>query len=474
MGKKKRVFRFIKFAIFLGILYLIGSYNDFFLKPVFSRDTRAKHLIVISVDGLVARDYEKIKELPNFKYILENGSLAEEVTGVYPSLTYPSHASIITGTYPDKHGIFANEVMEPEVKNQKWFWYDKDIKVPTLYDLAREAHMKVGSIFWPVTAGANINYNCPEIWTVKEGQNQTLLSLKNGSPFYLYTIDMKYGNLRDGIKQPNLDNFAAASSVYTIKAKKPNLLLVHFTELDYQRHYYGVDSKEASDALIKMDERIGKILQAARDAEIFDKASFVVLGDHGFLDTEYTIALNTLLVKEGLITLDASGNVSNWKAYSNYCDGSAQIKIKDKSDIGSYMKVQELLLKLENDPLSGIEKVYTKDEAAGKRVVGNFDFMVEAKKGYYFINDCKYGYLIKIDKGNINENSKDIYPATHGYDPLKQDYKTIFMACGAGIKRGVWIKNINLVDEGPTMAEILGLKFDMTDGRVLSEMLENR
>lgn len=106
---------------------------------------RAKYLVVISLDGLASADIELIKELPHFKQILESGSYVREVKGIYPTQTYPLHASIITGTYPQKHGIIANTRKEPGIENPEWFWFRKDIKVPTLYDIARSAKLKVGS-----------------------------------------------------------------------------------------------------------------------------------------------------------------------------------------------------------------------------------------------------------------------------------------------------------------------------------------
>jgi predicted AlkP superfamily pyrophosphatase or phosphodiesterase len=359
------------------------------------------------------------------------------------------------------------------VKEQPWHWYKSEIKVPTLYDIAKKSNMTVGALFWPVMAGAKVDYNLPEIWTMKEGESQLLLTLKSGrSPLFLFNINSKFGSLRDGTKQPQLDNFTAASAAYMIKTKKPNLALIHLTDLDHQRHKHGTNSQEAKDALKRQDERIGQIMQAAKDAGIYDDTTFVVLGDHAFKDVDYKICLNTEFRKQGLIDVDSKGNVTDWKVYANYCDGSVQIKLKNPDDSSVKGKVEDILNKLKNDPSSGIEAVYNQAQAKDKGVSGDFQYMAEARDGYYFSNDWLGDLIVKIDKNNIIEDDEYSYQATHGFDPLKPNYQTFFMACGSGVKKGVVIPSINIVDEGPTMAALLGLNMPDTDGRILNEMMK--
>ena len=72
-----------------------------------------KHLIVISVDALVFEDLEYAKELPNFKRILDNGAIIERVKTIYPSLTHPVHATMITGAPAGKTGIINNLQLTP-------------------------------------------------------------------------------------------------------------------------------------------------------------------------------------------------------------------------------------------------------------------------------------------------------------------------------------------------------------------------
>ena len=67
-----------------------------------------KKLIVISADAMVAEDLEYLKTLPNYRKYLEGGALVKHVRSIYPSVTYPCHTTMVTGVYPDKHGITSN------------------------------------------------------------------------------------------------------------------------------------------------------------------------------------------------------------------------------------------------------------------------------------------------------------------------------------------------------------------------------
>jgi predicted AlkP superfamily pyrophosphatase or phosphodiesterase len=64
-----------------------------------------RHLIVVSVDAMVWEDLEHLEELPNLKEFIEKGSLVQKMTTIYPSLTHPVHATLISGCTPGKTGI---------------------------------------------------------------------------------------------------------------------------------------------------------------------------------------------------------------------------------------------------------------------------------------------------------------------------------------------------------------------------------
>ena len=88
-----------------------------------------RKLIIISNDALVREDLEYLKTKPAFKDFIINGSLVDSLKTVYPSITYCCHASMITGAYPNKTGVYNNEV--DELNNTDWNWERKAIKIKT-------------------------------------------------------------------------------------------------------------------------------------------------------------------------------------------------------------------------------------------------------------------------------------------------------------------------------------------------------
>lgn len=432
-------------------------------------ERKTDHLIVISFDALSTIDFDYIKDLPNFKSYLENASYCKNVRSIYPTLTYPAHTTIVTGREPKDHGIINNTLLQPNREKPDWYWYRKHIKGETLYDVAIDNGLKVAGLLWPVTAKSRIHYNMPEVLPNRPWQNQLLVSLLSGTPTYQYKLNKMFGSLRKGTSQPHLDNFVQKALIYTLKEYKPDLTLAHFTDVDSQRHDYGYNSKEAKDALHRHDERLGEIIKTLKDIGIYENSTLIVLGDHSSLDTKKVIYLNSILAKKGYITIK-DGKITHWKAIANSCDGSCYIYLKDKNDEKLLKEVKDLLDKMAKDESNGIEKVYTREDATRLGADPNCAFILEARLGYYFLNGVR-DYLIK-EIGDNEPPGKESMLATHGYSPDKENYNTVFMISGKGVKPNVVLDEMSLLDEASTMANLLGLNLKGSKGRVLEEFIK--
>lgn len=432
---------------------------------------KSKHLIVISFDAVSSEDIDKLKELNNFKYLIDNGSLITNVESVYPTLTYPAHATIMTGMYPKNHGIINNTLNNFSDINPNWYWYRKYIKTKTLYDFAFEKGLTTAALLWPVTGRSNINYNLTEIFAPKRWQNQIVMSALSGSIKYQLDLNKRFGHLRNGLSQPALDNFVHESVKYTINKYKPNLLLIHYTDVDTNRHYHGYDSKEANDALLRHDARLGDIINVLKEANIFEESTIVALGDHSALDGDYMIRLNSLFRENELLKVNEKGKITSYKAVAKTCDGSSYVYLKDKNDIETYKKVRKILENLKNSKESPIDFILTSKEAENEGADPNCSFMVEGNINYYFIDEALGKVIEKVNKsevGNISHRTK----ATHGYYPKKPNYNTFFMAFGKGIKKGVKIDGGKLINHGPTLAKILGVDLGNVDGKAEDRILD--
>lgn len=428
----------------------------------------AKRMIVISLDAVGGMDEAFLRTLPNFKKFMDGAAVCNNVRSVYPSITYPAHTTIVTGRYPKNHGVINNTLLQPGKSSPDWYWHRKYIQGTTLYDEAIKKGMKTAALLWPVTAKSAIHYNVPEIFSNRPWTNQIMTSFFNGTPVYQAVLNKKFGHLRDGKKQPQLDDFVHACLLYTLEKYKPDLTLVHFTDADTNRHLYGVNSKEAKEALRRHDRRLGEIMTLLEQLSMLEDTAVIVLGDHYQKDVGKIIYLNYVLLEHGYLSVE-NGKIKDWKAICKNCDGSAYIYLKKGF---GYLKdeLYGLFNNLRAREDSGIEHVYNHVEAVQKGADRRCALMLEAKDGYYFLDSWR------VFSENVRAETDGLCPETlravHGYDPDKEDYATIFMAKGAGIARSVRVDKMRLIDEGPTLARLLGIDLGAVDGRVIEQILE--
>ncbi|MEG0438452.1 MAG: alkaline phosphatase family protein [Solibacillus sp.] len=424
---------------------------------------KEKFVIVISYDAFSKDNWDSAKSKPNLAQLIANGAATNQVKSVYPTLTYVIHSSYVTGVYPNKHGVFHNNPFQPFVpeKEQVWHWYRNDLRMPTVYEIARSKGLTTAGILWPVTGKAAIHYNIPEIKAVKN-ENQALKIIKNGSKLFTLSMEWKYGKVRRGIAQPYLDDFITKCAVDTILNKKPNLLLMHLIDLDDSKHLHGTQGPHIEAVLERMDRRIGELMQAVEDAGIRNETTFLIVGDHGQLDVRYKIYLNRLFFDHDLI-YEENGEMK-WRAYVQGAGGAAYLHIQH-GDEDAKATALSLLEGLAKKAEYGIEAIYSRKELDKFHVDEQFEYMVEAKEGYCFEDD--YTQEVVVDLHVLGQKY-----ATHGYSPEKPDYTSNLIISGSSIQAGYDIGEVSVVDIGPTIAHMLQLPIENVDGRTLVEIFK--
>jgi predicted AlkP superfamily pyrophosphatase or phosphodiesterase len=139
-----------------------------------------QRVLVVSIDGLLPDTYlhpdAHDLRVPTLRWLVQNGAVSDGVESVFPTLTYPSHTSMVTGVNPGKHGIVANGSFDPlEQDLDSWRWYAEDIQVEPIWSIAERAGYDTALIHWPVTLGAKVRWLLPEFWRAKDVQDQKLL-----------------------------------------------------------------------------------------------------------------------------------------------------------------------------------------------------------------------------------------------------------------------------------------------------------
>lgn len=433
------------------------------------RARRPRRVMVISFDAVGKEDLPLLKSLPNFAGLAANGSLCTEVKSVYPSITYPAHTSIITGRMPKNHGIINNTQIQPKRPTPDWFWQRKFVKGTTLYDEAKKAGWKTAGLLWPVIARSKMDWYVPEVMANRPWENQVIANALNGPLFYQLELNRKFGHLRDGIRQPALDNFVHASALYTIRKYRPDLFLLHLTDVDTNRHIYGVHHPKAEAAIRRQDERLGEIIAALKETGDMEETTVIVLGDHYQKDTKKIVYLNYLLREKGCLTTEGE-KITSYKALAKTCDGSAYLylnpRMKEAEAAVLKKELEALIRETAEKEEYGIGRIFTAEEAGAMGADPDCFLMLEAAEGYYFLDEFEVPF-----KG-VEEEKKHKMRGTHGYLPDGKDYGTFFLAAGCGIVPGQEVsREIRLWDEGVTMAELMGLDLGETDGTVIKEIL---
>ena len=200
----------------------------------------AEPVLLISIDGLQPADVIEAEkrgiEIPNLKRFITEGTYAQGVRGVLPSVTYPSHATLLTGVRPSRHGIIGNNSFDPMQINQGgWYWYASDFKVPTLWDVAAKVNLTTANVHWPVSVGASaVKWNIPQIWRTGHADDAKLIK-SLATPGLIEALEADLGEYAPGIDESiagdeTRGRFAAA----LIARKKPYFTTVYLTALETQ------------------------------------------------------------------------------------------------------------------------------------------------------------------------------------------------------------------------------------------------
>lgn len=423
-------------------------------------------VILVSVDAMVREDLEILSQCPNTAELMKRGSLVESVTTLYPSLTHPVHATLMSGCRPEKTGIVSNEFFLPGVDNPPWLNHMSDVQCKTIFHWAKEAGLKTAACRWPLTDGANdlIDYLVPEVMDadVEAMPDPEELYSSKCSPEIYETIVKPRLSLLRGTEHPYDEEFSTQCAAAIIEAYQPDLLLTHPCYVDATRHKNGVFSPLVREALEATDRWIGMLMDAAKKAGVYEETNFIICSDHGHRNHVRSISLNVLLAQMGLIELDADGHVTDWKAWVKSNCLSALVYVKNPAD---ETEIKALLHKLCAEKLYGFDAVYERSETARLYGLdGDFSFVLEGD-GYSVFTDRWTGdiasLLCDLDRG---------MRSSHGHLPTKGPQPCL-LAAGPGILPGKRIPHCHVVDVAPTAAALLGGVLPEAQGTPIRDLL---
>ncbi len=196
---------------------------------------QAKHyVILISLDGF-RWDYARRYGAPHLLQLgIKGASAPEGMFPSYPSLTFPNHISIVTGLYPEHHGIVANSFWDPTREetyvytqaksNSDGSWYSGT----PLWVLAEEQGMRSACLFWPGSEA----------------------EIQGKRPSYYLHFDEKLDD------EKRVDQVVAWLKLPP--ELRPHFITLYYSNVDHAGHNYGPDSDEVRAAVHHVDAMVGR------------------------------------------------------------------------------------------------------------------------------------------------------------------------------------------------------------------------
>lgn len=418
---------------------------------------RAEHVVLISVDGLLPAYYlDEQWPAPAIQQLHRQGAHAVAVRSVFPALTYPGHTTLVTGALPARHGICNNRELVP-VADPPWLKESSLLRVPALWDAVRASGGTTASVLWPLTKGAPIDWNLPEIWPGGDGN---LVEALRGN-------DRPHGLLeeleRDATGRLTPENFnnkwivhdlrVALIAEYLFERYRPTLLLVHTQASNQVPQEPDWRNPRRARSVAGSDQVVSMILEVIERTKTWDKTAVIVTGDHGNVEVHTQIRANVWLVDAGLRPPKLENH--DWQATLFALGGSAFLRVREP---GAEEKVRRVL-EAQPAAVRQLFRIVERDELDALGADPEAPFALAAMPGYV-IDDRAEGPALQPNPG-----------MSHGHHPELPDMHTGFVARGAGIRAGAVVPLLSLTSIAPLVAELLGLDFKAPDGVLVPGLL---
>lgn len=424
---------------------------------------RAASVLMISVDGLrpdyvLEADAHGLK-VPFLRSLVREGVYAQGVVGVWPTVTYPSHTTLVTGVWPSEHGIWNNQEFDPRhTSGDSWYWYAAQIQAPTLWQAAHAGGLSTASIGWPVSVDApGVDTLIPEYWRINRptedlhAADAHLIAALSRPAGLLATLQPRLGPyIRGNDPSPAGDAIKMRFALEVLKTRRPQFMTLHFSALDEEEHSHGPFSTEADAQLEILDSYLSELFAAARANDPASVA--LVVSDHGFAPLSHRVNLWTPFIEAGLVTISVDArtrawSVGAWKAQPWIAGGMAAIMLQQPGDASTLHTVRGLLQAFARDERNGVAAILEGDEARRRGGFPGAAFVVVMKNGYYTAADPSADPVAEV-RGS---------PGGHGFSPDYPEMRAAFFMAGLGIAQHRNLGVIDMRQIAPTVANILNV-----------------
>jgi hypothetical protein len=427
----------------------------------------SRHVVLISIDGFAAYHLADTSiALPNIRTLAATGAPADSSETVFPSVTHPSHTTLVTGVTPRKHGVVDNTVTER--RTGKSFHItslprQQSVRVPTIFDAVRRANLRSASFFWPETRDdPAIDFNIAEVFLPTGGADPSAVT-----PGFLdelraagVPIDSYYAFYGDPFGQGAGDVALTQAAAHTFKKHKPALTAIHLLVTDDVQHEFGPAHYLSHAALTTADHCVGLLRRAVADAGLTAETTFVIVADHGFITVADEMNVAPVISSPAL-----EGRV-RWTADKWYLFAERTAEFVPERDNAAF---QEVLARLART--AGIARVIMPEDFAAVGLP-DYDDNPYARGHVIVAADADLHLVIDRMSASVERRRKARPYHGHGYLPSHPSMRPLLVLAGAGIAARSSIGHVRNVDVAPTIARLLRLSLEDVDGRVLREALK--
>ena len=373
---------------------------------------RQHYVVLVSLDGF-RWDYAKRDNAAHLLALGRRGVWAPEgMMPSYPSLTFPNHFTIVTGLYPEHHGIVANNFIDP-ASGARYSYTDSKITsdgswysgVP-LWSLAESKGMRTACILW-VACEAKIAGFQPSWYAHYDSSEPTPES-----------------------QQARIDDTLALLRLPA--ADRPHLIAIYFSEPDHTGHEFGPDASETRAAALKMDAIVGKLESALKSTRL--PIDLAIVSDHGMVKSQ-----------GDWINLDQFADLSGFDTVGSLLYAETE---DDRARVYNQLKrvsPQFVVYRLKNVP-------------------ADLNFNQNPREGDPVVI-ATGPYAIRAQAPAAGQPSQPPTIGMHGFDPhLIPEMKAIFVAAGPDLIAGKTVAPFENVNLYPWLAHMLGLNAPKSDG----------
>jgi len=383
-----------------------------------------RYVVLVSLDGF-RWDYAKRDDATHLLALARRGvSAPEGMLPSYPSLTYPNHFTIVTGLYPEHHGLVANSFFDP-ARGARYSYTDPQATADSswyngvpLWSLAESQGMRTASLLW-VGSEAKIAGFLPSWYAHYDAKTEP-------------TPESQQARIDDTVALLRLP-----------AAERPHFIAIYYSEPDHEGHEFGPDAPQTRAAELKMDAIVGKLESALKSTGL--PIDLVVVSDHGMIKSE-----------GDWINLDQFADLTGFDAIGSLLYGKTE---DDRARVYSQLKhasSQFVVYRLKNVPA---DLNYNQNPRKGDPVI-----VVTGP------------YAIRAHLPAAGQTNKPPTIGMHGFDPhIIPEMKASFFAAGPDLVAGKTVAPFENVNLYPWLAHMLGLHAPKSDGslNILSATLRD-